>query len=242
VTRLIAPSTDVLRWGRERARAGYWRGNDDVALLNPLPDAPPPSVEFLRRCMDTLAARGFSRVVTGALAPSEQTGFLEAGFGVEQRLHLLAIDLTVDLPPVPPGLPLRRVGRRRRAEVLAVDGAAFPLFWQFDEAGLRDALRATPSVRFRAAIDPAGRIAGYAISGRSGNRGFVQRLAVNPSSQRSGTGRRLLLDGLVWMRRHGVERAIVNTQVGNEAALALYRHTGFQEEPTGLSVLSAGLP
>ena len=43
------------------------------------------------------------------------------------------------------------------------------------------------------------------------------------------------------MRRHGVGRAVVNTQVGNDAALSLYLKTGFKEEPTGLSVLSTGL-
>jgi ribosomal-protein-alanine N-acetyltransferase len=241
MTRLIVPSGGVLRWGGERARAAYWRGDREIALLSPLPDAPPPSVEFLRRCMDTLAARGFRRVVTGALSPLEQAGFLAAGFDVEQRLHLLAIDLTAGLPAVPAGLPLRRVTWRRRTDVLAVDRAAFPPFWQFDAAGLRDALRATPSVRFRAAVDAEGRLAGYAINGRSAHRGFVQRLAVDPTAQRAGSGRRLLLDGLTWMRRRGVQRAIVNTQTGNEAALALYRQTGFSEEPIGLSVLSAGL-
>jgi hypothetical protein len=50
-----------------------------------------------------------------------------------------------------------------------------------------------------------------------------------------------LLDGLTWMRRRGVARALVNTQVGNERALALYLQIGFEEEPAGLSVLSAGL-
>jgi ribosomal protein S18 acetylase RimI-like enzyme len=171
----------------------------------------------------------------------EQAGFLAAGFDVQERLHLLGIDLTVDLPPVPPGYPLRRVGRRRRRDVLTVDGAAFSGFWQFDDAGLADAVRATPSVHFRAAIGPDGAVAGYAISGRSGSRGFVQRLAVHPDFQRTGTGRRLLLDGLTWMKGRGVSRAVVNTQVGNEAALKLYVQTGFEEEPVGLSVLSAGL-
>jgi ribosomal protein S18 acetylase RimI-like enzyme len=206
-----------------------------------MPDAPLPSAEFLRRCLDTLAARGYHRVVTGALSPLEQAGFLAAGFGVEQRLHLLAIDVTGDLPPIPPGYPLRRVRRGRRSEVLAVDRAAFPHFWQFDAAGLSDALHATPAVRFRAAMGPGKSIAGYAICGRSGSRGFVQRLAVNPAHQRAGTGRRLLLDGLDWMRRRGVRRAVVNTQVGNHAALTLYTRVGFKEEPSGLSVLSAGL-
>jgi ribosomal protein S18 acetylase RimI-like enzyme len=212
-----------------------------VALINLMPDAPLPSAEFLRRCLDTLAARGYRRVVTGALSPIEQAGFLAAGFAVEKRLHLLGIDLTGGLPPVPPGYPLRRVRRGRRNDVLAVDQAAFAEFWRFDSAGLWDALHATPSVRYRAAMGPGNAIAAYAICGRSAGRGFVQRLAVGPEFQRSGTGRRLLLDGLHWMRRRGVARALVNTQVGNDAALTLYTRVGFKEEPNGLSVLSAGL-
>jgi len=236
-----APSADVIRWGRERARAGRWRGEGDVAILNPVPNAPVPSAEFLRRCLETLASRGYHRVVTGALSPLEQAGFLAAGFDVQERLHLLGMDLAGPLPPVPPGHPLRRVRRDRRQDVLAVDQAAFPVFWQFDGAGLKDALSATPTTRFRAAVEPGGVIAGYAINGRSGPRGFVQRLAVHPDRQRAGTGRQLLLDGLRWMQRRGVARAVVNTQVGNDAALTLYLQTGFEEEPVGLSVLSAGL-
>jgi ribosomal protein S18 acetylase RimI-like enzyme len=235
-------STDVIRWGRERARTGRWRGDAAVAFINPMPDAPLPSPEFLRRCLDTLAARGYRRVVTGALSPLEQAGFLAVGFGVEERLHLLGIDLTRELPPIPPGYPMRRVRHRQRKEILAVDQSAFSAYWRFDSAGLSDALHATPSVRFRAAIGPGDAIAGYAICGRSGRRGFVQRLAVSPDHQRSGTGRRLLLDGLDWMRRRRVLRAVVNTQLGNDAALALYTGIGFREEPTGLSVLSTGLP
>jgi ribosomal protein S18 acetylase RimI-like enzyme len=232
---------DVIRWGGERARTGQWRGNKEVAFIHPDPAAPLPSAEFLRRCLDTLASRGYRRVVTSALSPLEQAGFLAAGFDVQERLHLLGLDLSRDLPPVPNGYPLRRVGRRRRAEVLTVDRAAFPPFWQFDASGLADALRATPVVRFRAAVEPGGAFAGYAICGRSGVRGFVQRLAVDPTRQRTGTGRRLLLDGLTWMRRRGGTRAVVNTQVGNDAALALYLQVGFEEEPVGLSVLAAGL-
>jgi ribosomal protein S18 acetylase RimI-like enzyme len=204
-------------------------------------DSPPPSVEFLRRCLDTLAARGYRRVVTGALSPMEQVGFLAAGFDIHENLHLLGIELSPALPPVPDGLPLQR-GRRRMAEVLAVDGAAFSSFWRFDEEGLRDALRATPSTRFRVAVAPGSAVAGYAVCGRSGTRGFVQRLAVDPAAHRQGTGRRLLLDGLHWMRRHGVRRAVVNTQIGNDGALALYRAVGFHDEPGGLSVLTTGLP
>jgi ribosomal protein S18 acetylase RimI-like enzyme len=235
-----AASADVLRWGRERARTGSWRGDRQIAFLAPVPNGPPPSAEFLRRCLDTLAARGYRQVVTGALAPIEQGGFLAAGFDVAERLHLLAIDLDGPIAAVPDGLALRR-GQRRRQAVLAVDQVTFAPFWQFDEAGLTDALRATPRTRFRVAMRPDGDVAGYAVCGSAGPRGFVQRLAVVPTNQRNGTGARLLLDGLNWMRRSGVRRAVVNTQVGNDAALALYRRVGFQDEPTGLSVLAAGL-
>lgn len=234
---MSAPSVDVLRWGRERARTGAWRGGTAVAFLNPVPDAPSPSPEFLRRCLATLAERGFTRVVTGALSPLEQAGFLAAGFDVAERLHLLGMDLTGELASVPPGRT-RRAGRTRREEVLAVDAAAFSSFWVFDGRGLDDALSATPRTRFRVIGGP---VVAYAISGRAGGRGYVQRLAVDPAHHREGLGRLLLLDGLHWMRRHGARYAVVNTQVDNDVALALYTGVGFREESTGLSVLSAGL-
>jgi GNAT superfamily N-acetyltransferase len=235
-------SVAVIRRGRERARTSRWRGEDDVAFITPAPDAPLLSAEFVSHCLETLAAQGYSRVITGALSPLEQAGFLAAGFDVEQTLRLLGIDLTCTLPDPPDGYPIRRVGRRRWNQVLDVDAAAFNDFWQMDALGIHDALRATPATRFRVAVTPRGRVAGYAICGRSGARGFVQRLAVHPDLQGSGTGSRLLLDGLAWMQRHGVMRSVVNTQSGNAKALALYLKTGFREEPVGLSVLSTGLP
>ena len=237
---MSVPPVDVLRWGRERAKTGAWRGETAVAFLNPLPNAPAPSAEFLRRCLATLAERGFTRVVTGALSPLEQVGFLAAGFDVAERLHLLGLDLTGELPPVPAGPGPARVPRKRREEVLRVDASAFSNFWGFDERGLSDALAATPRTRFRM-VGEQEAVVGYAICGRAGTRGFVQRLAVDPSRQGRGYGRLLLLDGLHWMRRRGVRGAVVNTQLDNAVALRLYTDIGFREQATGLSVLSAGL-
>ena len=82
---------------------------------------------------------------------------------------------------------------------------------------------------------------GYAICGASAGRGFVQRLAVLPEAQGHGVGKRLLLDGVHWLRGLGVREIAVNTQIGNETALALYRKVGFRDDPNGLSVLSAQL-
>lgn len=247
-----APAFDsVIRWGSQRARTGPWRGDHRVALLTPLPDAPAPTAEFVRRCLATLAERGYSHVVTGALAPSEQAGFLAAGFGVGERLHLLAHDLRSVGPERrrdgpgwgkdgPGRRALRRAHRRDRPAVLAVDAVAFEPFWRLDDAGLDDALAATPAARFRVAV-AEGDVVGYAVTGRAGRRGYVQRLAVHPDAARRGYGSALVLDGLAWLQRWGCSRALVNTQVRNASALALYERLGFRPEPAGLAVLTAGL-
>jgi len=233
---------NTIRWGKESARTGPWPADGTVAFLVPVPDGATPSAEFVRRCLGLLAQQGFQRVVTGALSPDEQRGFLEAGFGVHEHLHLLVLDKEVALPPLPPGPRLRRAGLLRRRGVLKVDAASFAPFWRLDRPGLRDALGATAQRRLRVVLGVGRRVEGYAICGASGGRGFVQRLAVLPEAQGKGFGKRLLLDGLHWLRSLNVYQIVVNTQVGNDAALALYRHVGFRDDPAGLSVLTAGLP
>jgi ribosomal protein S18 acetylase RimI-like enzyme len=208
-------------------------------------------VAFVRRCLDQVAGRGFSRVVTGALAVPEQTAFLGAGFRVEERLEVLSVDLE-DVADGSrrgghPDVLIRRARGTDRPDVLMLDHLAFDPFWQLDENGLADALGATPRARFRVAVrEPNGSssplvIVGYMITGRAGSNGFLQRLAVHPTLQRRGVGRALVLDGLTWLKRRGVDRAVVNTQPANYKALALYESLGFRREPRGLSVLSAGV-
>lgn len=233
---------NLIRWGDESARVGPWRADSSVALLVPVTGGLPPSTEFVRRCLRLLAKQGFKRVVTGALAPDEQRGFLEAGFDVHEQLHLLLLDRSVPLPAAPPGPPLRRPWGRRREGALAVDAAAFSPFWRLDSAGLREALEATPKRHFRVVLGPDRQVTGYAICGASEQRGFVQRLAVAPAAQGRGLGRRLVLDGLTWLRSCGAQGIAVNTQQGNTAALALYRAVGFRDDPDGLCVLSSCVP
>jgi GNAT superfamily N-acetyltransferase len=228
---------EVIAEGSERARTGPWRGDKNVALLSPLPEAPPPSAPFIRRCLDELAGRGYRRVVTGALTPGEQPPFLDAGFTVAEELHLLSHDLQQLAPK--PRIPLRRGRDEDHAAVLTVDHASFTAFWQLDAAGLVDTLDATPRVRFRVSHDAADNVTGYAIVGRAGRRGYVQRLAVAPANRLSGLGAALVLDGLWWLRRWRVGRALVNTQQTNTSALALYERLGFRSEPMGLTVLEA---
>jgi ribosomal protein S18 acetylase RimI-like enzyme len=234
------PGVDVITWGPERARAGPWRGDRQVAYLAPVANAPIPSAAFVRRCLDQLAARGYQRVVTGALSPAESSGFLAAGFEISEQLHLLAHDLR-RIPDASSAVPIRKVGRGERALVLDVDHRAFPPFWRLDAGGLTDAIRATPQARWRVA-DKGSTVIGYAITGRAGRRGYLQRLAVDPEHGGGGVGGALVIDGLRWLKRWRVEQAVVNTQLENDRALQLYERLGFHRQPLGLSVLSAGLP
>jgi GNAT superfamily N-acetyltransferase len=232
---------EVLASGSERVRAGTWRADERVAYLAPLPDAPTPSAPFLRRCLSELSGRGFASVVTAALGPSESQPFVTLGFQEHERLRLLTHDLT-NLPALSTSTPTRRVRAGDWPQIVAVDAASFPLFWQLDSAGLEQAVAATPTARFRVIASGASdHIVGYAIIGRAGREGYVQRLAVHPHEQGHGRGRALALDGLHWLRHRRVRRAIVNTQQGNETALSFYRHLGFRPAPPDLVVFRRDL-
>lgn len=216
-------------------RVGPWHAGRGAAQLAPLPGEPLPSPALLRCCLDDLTASGCPEVYTSALTPAEQPPFLAAGFVVREELHLLVRPLD-DLPGLTGPVELRRPRRGDWTTIEALDERAFDEFWHLDRHGIADAQRATPSHRTRVAVTGAG-VVGYAVHGRSGGRGYVQRLAVDPRWARQGIGSALLLDGLRWMRLRGVRRAYVNTQVGNTAALACYGHHGFALEPDGLAVL-----
>lgn len=229
-----------------------------VAPLTPGSSPEPAMVAFgLARLRD----EGYHRVITSALNPTEQQGFLAAGFSVREHLHLLAHPLGPRTTPSRRGgrrietvpsraagpdtmrdtasATVRRARRRDRSAVLRIDGQAFDSFWRFDADGLRDALTATPVSRFRVALSD--RVVGYAVTGRSQYRGYLQRLAVEPSEQGRGIGRALVQDALTWLRRRGATSVLVNTQESNLAALALYEDLGFERRPDGLDVLTCDL-
>jgi ribosomal protein S18 acetylase RimI-like enzyme len=229
---------DVLRGTVGPLRVGAWHGDERVAFVTLTGEGPPPAASAIQWCCERLADRGVKRMITGALSNAEQQGFLAVGFEVHERLHLLVHDLRHVPEPVSE-VRLRRARRSDRAAVLDVDHSAFDDFWRLDEAGLSDAIGATPITRFRVAIDPD--LAGYAVCGRAGPRGYVQRLAVDPQRQHAGIGGALVVDGLRWMRRHHVGQALVNTQLGNERALSLYEDLGFRRQPDGLAVLVRSL-
>ena len=230
-------SVQTLRWPGGWARIGPFRSNADVAHLTMGVDVPPtPGV--IERCLGMMQARRYKAVVTNALSPADSLPFVDAGFAVRERLHLLSHDLH-QLPPV--ATATRRARRRDHAAILDLDATAFDGDWHLDHDGLAQALRATPVTRFRVTASASMPIAGYAITGRSGRNGYLQRLAVHADARGCGCGRALVADALWWLRRRSIDQALVNTQLDNSAALSLYESCGFRRLPVGLCVLGRAL-
>jgi ribosomal protein S18 acetylase RimI-like enzyme len=233
---------ETVRWRGGWARLGPWRGRPEIAHVV-VGTAAPPTAQAVRDCLERARAAGYGSVVTNALAPRDSAPFVDAGFEVRERLHLLErgpdpLPSDAADPLLPPS---QRARRSDRAAVLAVDERAFQPFWQLEATGLDDALAATPTTRFRVATATGTGVVAYAITGRAGRNGYLQRIAVDPAARRLGYGRALVLDGLGWLGRHGVTRTLVNTQLDNDAALALYESCGFRRLPVGLCVLGRPL-
>lgn len=230
--------------GAERARIGPWHGDARVGCVTPQPGCPPLSARAVKRCLDQLGRLGFREAITTAIPPHEAHGFRAAGFEVSERLHLLERSVSpVDKAPValPDGVELRRGRRSDIAALLVVDHKCFGDFWKMDEAGIHDARSATAYARFRVA-HRGDALVGYAITGRQGRSGYLQRLAVDPSERRIGLGSALVLDGARWLARWHVRSVLVNTQESNATALSLYESLHFRRKPEGLEVLTTLVP
>ncbi len=193
-------------------------------------------------------------ITTPALTPEEVQGFRQAGFADVSNLLLFRLGLrTLDRRDLPApavrlvGLP-RRSGPRQAwlSAALAVDHAAFPPGEHFDELSIDEALRATPRRSVRFAIGPStkgnrngqpGQVIGYAITGRSGRRSYLQRLAVHPDHAGRGIGATLCADAIRWASAGHASVLAVNTRTDNTRAAALYERMGFEPVPGGLVVL-----
>jgi GNAT superfamily N-acetyltransferase len=212
-----------------------------TASTAPLADA------AVAQCIDRLREVGYRSVVTNAMAEPEQSAFVAHGFTVRARLRLLSLELRAE-PVISTPIRVDHVGRHEHDRVLALDEAAFDASWQLGPIGLRDALDATPTRQLRASRGPGGRddhtgpeLTGYAITGKAGTDGYLQRIAVAPDAQGHGYGRALVDDALHFLWREGADRAYVNTQLDNDRARTLYESCGFSLRPNGLCVLERSL-
>ncbi|MFQ5558262.1 MAG: GNAT family N-acetyltransferase [Acidimicrobiales bacterium] len=208
-----------------------------TAYLVPITAAATLRSEVLEQVRRRLAALGYAAVYTAAVGRAERDRLVTDGFEVVEELHLLRHDLhdPVERPRRSRSTRVRRGRRRDHADVLLLDAGAFGPFWRLDVDGLHEALAATPVSRLRIVRDDG--FAGYAITGKSGAHGYLQRLAVSPRAQSRGVGRALLADTLRWLRQRHATSVLVNTQLDNERALALYESSGFRRQDERLAVL-----
>jgi ribosomal protein S18 acetylase RimI-like enzyme len=229
------PTAIVLRAHGTAYRVRPWPNEPGTAHLVLYQQPLIPSRHDLDRWCEQLAAAGFGKVRTSALAAGAAMRVEAAGFVSVQELVLLAHDELRSIPA--PGVPTGRLLVDQHARAAAVDVAAFDPQWSLDPSAVTDVCHATPRHRGRTAgVLPGQGFAAYAITGRDSRQGFIQRLAVDPASQRQGLGRALVLDSLRWLSRWRVQRALVNTPTDNLGALALYERVGFTQLAERLKV------
>jgi ribosomal protein S18 acetylase RimI-like enzyme len=220
-----APELEVLRGGSGLVcRVRPWPSQPAVAQLVMYQQSRMPSVADLDRWCAELHDSGYTAARTTALATVPGSRVSSAGFTSIQELVLLQHLHPSDAPP--PSGATRRMTPAHHEAAAAVDVAAFGQQWSLDADAIGDVRMATP--RWRARLAGDGSVQAYAITGRDSRQGFLQRLAVAPQVQRTGLGVRLVLDSLRWCARWRVDKVLVNTHVGNDAALALYEHVGFE--------------
>jgi ribosomal-protein-alanine N-acetyltransferase len=237
-----------------RARLGSWPYDPAVAHLVLLDHHMVPDADDVADWIRMANLRGASSLRTGALFPASTQAFEEAGFRLIDTLTLLECNLRVPLPVALSSnrlthlnkstkltkAPLRRLRFADLSDAATVDGSAFDPPWTNDAATLMEICKATPHYRSRS-VTVDGRMIAFAISGRTSSSGYIQRIAVDPSAQRRGLGRLLVIDSLEWMLRRKVGRAMVNTAAANHRAIALYRSIGFETRPEPLVILELNI-
>lgn len=121
---------------------------------------------------------------------------------------------------------LRRFRRDDLGAVLEIERSSFPQDPYPARLFLLLALR-EPALFLVAERDA--RVVGYAIGALDpGGTGRIVSIAVDPGKRRRGVGRRLSEELLQRLERAGADRVVLETRVGNEPAIGLWRQLGFE--------------
>ncbi len=224
------PGVITLRRGWSRAVARPWNDAVPMGHLRVIRGG----AEFTEASAATVAGLGVEAVLSPPLPPASQRMWIEAGFDLHARLHLLRRDLTDIAAPQ----HLVTVGTDDDlAEALRIDAAAFDSFWRFDRAALAEARESTSRSVIHVVRRPDGNLAGFAVTGMGQVMGYLQRVAVDPEWQRRGLGSSLVRASSRWVRRNGARAIVLNTQADNEPAIRLYLAEGFEVMSDDLAVL-----
>ena len=219
----------ILRTGGVVARVRPWAFEANVAHLVLYNQSQLPTPSDITEWISVLRTAGYDTIRTGAVGAQAGARFEHLGFEAIQSLVLLENRALGSISTaLHKNAGVTRLATADDHDASGVDVAAFGPGWCIDRVGIGDVRSATPRHRARAVRSHKELIA-YAISGRDGRNGYIQRLAVSPAHQHQGHGLSLVTDSLRWMSRWRVQRALVNTHTGNDAALALYHRLGFTD-------------
>lgn len=111
-------------------------------------------------------------------------------------------------------------------DVLAIERSSFSVPWS--ERAFRH-LMGRQDAAVLVADAGRGRLAGYAAWWVAADAAELGDLAVHREHRRRGVGRALVRAVARAARERGVARLFLQVRAGNEAALSLYRDTGFRE-------------
>ncbi|MET0696965.1 MAG: GNAT family N-acetyltransferase [Acidimicrobiia bacterium] len=229
----VWPGSVTVRRGWAKALARPW--NDDF---------PDPAVrlergthEFLRAVAELLGSMGSGIVYSPALYPSATKVWITAGFAPFRLLDVMEMALGAGI-----GAPEHEVEATNVPDwdpLVAIDHLAFDGFWRMSEAGLVEAMRATPRATVLTARIES-ELAGYALVGSQMTVSYLQRVAVDPSFAGQGIGGSLVQASALWASKRGSRALVLNLRPENDRARRLYEREGFQARETPLHLLRYG--
>src|SRR5690606_7522989 len=153
------PGVVRLRRGWAAAQARPW--NDQTVELASL-RLERGGDRFLGACVQWLGERGVRRVLSRAMPDDQSSPWRRAGF--ENHLEFVVFEKDLRMPPSP---PLHRVtvdSSPDAAALAVIDDRAFDPVWRIGQAGLADAMAATPN-SVVLVVEVAGVTVGFAIVG-----------------------------------------------------------------------------
>lgn len=228
------PGPVSFRKGWYRADARPWNHDIPEATLRLVRGG---SV-FLEACTAELRQLGADSVVSPPLPANSLGTWRDAGY--EPFIDLALMRRSLDRPVRPPDHLVVEVDDIDVDELLAIDSAAFSDFWRFDRHGLTEAIEATGTSSILVIRDGSGRSAGFAVVGYGSAISYLQRVAVHPDWQGQGMGRSLVRVSARKARASGAHVMLLNTQLDNGCAIALYESEGFVRLPDPLALLRSG--
>ena len=226
----VWPGPVTIRKGWAKAQARPW--NDEFP--DPALRLERGSNEFLKAVAEFLGPKGSGMVYSPALYPSATKVWTSAGFTLFRLLDVMELPLGGEIRP--PDHVIERTGAPDWGALLSIDDLAFDGFWRMTEAGLVEAMRATPRATVLTALID-GHLAGYALVGSQMTISFLQRVAVAPSFGGQGVGGSLVRAAAMWASKRGGRALVLNVRPENDRARRLYEREGFLHRETQLHLL-----